>query len=222
MSTWLSRLTLNQRLALVALVLGAGAVAATPTRTGSVTIAPLELALIVQKGADHLSARDLAGRLIAGRADLRIIDLRDESAYLAYHIPSAENIPIAALQSAEIAHNESLLVYGDDGAHAAQAWFLLKARGFRGAYMLRGGLAEWREQVLFPVLPEATTPDRQRENERLARVAAHFGGAPRAATGGEPALAMPAAPRVEVPAPRIDGPAGAAGARPAPRRKEGC
>ena len=215
-----SRLTTNQRLAALAFVLGLVAIAATPTRGGSVTIVPEELAIAIERKADHVTAPDLADWIIQGRADFRIVDLRTEAAYATYRIPGAENLPIASLPGVPLARNEKILLYGEDGVHAAQAWFLLKARGHKAAYMLDGGLEAWKTQVLYPRLADATTPQARQRNERLRIVSLHFGGTPLAA--GEPgtsaALAALAPPTPPVPS--VKSPAAA---RPVPKkRKEGC
>jgi rhodanese-related sulfurtransferase len=221
---YLSKLTTNQRLALLAFVLGAAAIGATPTRQGSVTISPRDLGLIVQRDADHVTVQALADDLVKGQARYRVIDVRGEAAFNSYHLPTAENIPIAALGAADLPRNERLLLYGEDGVHAAQAWFLLKAKGYPAVYVLSGGLAEWNEQVLHPGLAEPATPDARRANEQRAAVAAFFGGLPRAAAG----VAAPAAPAVPAvaavmppAAPALQMPAGAKPKAPV-KKKEGC
>jgi rhodanese-related sulfurtransferase len=222
----LAKLTTNQRLALLALVLGAVAIGAVPARQGRVTLDPQDLALIVQREADHVSVQALADDLVKGQAGFRVVDLRNEAAFNAYHLPTAENIPIGALAAADLPRNERILVYGDDGVHAAQAWFLLEANGYRGVYMLRGGLAEWNDQVLHPALAEPATADQRRENERRAAVAAFFGGAPRAAASAAgPGIPAPSPVASAVPAaqaPVVQMPAGSARPKAPVKKKEGC
>jgi rhodanese-related sulfurtransferase len=217
-----SRLTTNQKLAVMALVLGGIAVVAEPQRGHAVSISPKELALIVEKEVDHVTARDLARWIIEGRADYRILDLRDEKQYAEYHIPGAELVPLRALPDQSYSPAEKLVLYSDGGIHSAQAWFLLKARGARNAYMLLGGLDAWKSGVLFPTLVEAPTADQQKHNEELRNVAAHFGGQVMLpAAGGAPAMAV-AAPAVAMP--KVEAPsAPAGGVAAAPKkRKEGC
>jgi len=215
-----SRLTTNQRLAALAFVLGLVAIAASPTRDGPLTVVPEELAIAIARKADHVSASDLADWIIQGRADFRLVDLRAEAAYATYRIPGAENLPIASLPGAALARNEKILLYGEDGVHAAQAWFLLKARGHQAVYMLDGGLEAWKNLVLYPRLAGATTLEARQRNERLRTVSLHFGGSPLAAgdAGSSPAAAAPAGPLPPVPS--VKSPAAA---RPAPKKKkEGC
>jgi rhodanese-related sulfurtransferase len=224
MFQWFSKLTTNQRLALLAFVLGAVAIGATLTRQGRVTVSPRDLGLIVQRGADHVTVQALADDLVKGQARYRIIDVRGEVPSNAYHLPGAENLSIAALPDAGLPKNERFLLYADDEVRAAQAWFLLKAEGYPAVYLLRGGLAAWTEQVLQPVLQQATTTEQRRENDQRAAVAAFFGGTPRP-PAGVAAPATPAAPPVAVAppaAPALQMPAGAAKPKAPVKKKEGC
>jgi rhodanese-related sulfurtransferase len=217
---WLARLTVNQTLAVVAFVLGAGALFAHPTTGATVRIDPQELAVIVQRGADRVAPLELANWIIEGRTDYRLIDLRDQSQYVVYHIPTAENIPLAALPSADIARNEKIIVYSDDGARSAQAWFLLRAKGFTGAYMVTGGIDGWKQTVLFPVLAQGAD---QASTAKIRAISSHFGGTPLAAAAG--AAAIPGAPdQPAVDVAKLPPPPPAAGVATVkkPKKKEGC
>jgi rhodanese-related sulfurtransferase len=214
---------LNRRLAVAAVALGLVAIAAQPTRAGRVTVPSRDLALSAQRGADQVSASELADWIVAGRADFRLIDLRDEAAFAAYRIPNAEHVPIARLLDAPLSRNETIVLCADDGVKASQAWFLLKANGYHGAYMLTGGLEGWKTVVLFPRLRDGAGADAQRENDLLRARAERFGGRPlAAATAGADATLAPPPPLPPAPlvaAPLLPG----GGAKPAARkRREGC
>ena len=226
MRNWMSTLTLNQKLALGAVVLGAIALFATPYPGSSVTLDAKELALAVAKEADHVEAPELAAWIIESRADYRLVDLRSESEYAEYHIPGAVNVPMGSLTDAGLGRQETLVLYSDGGIHSAQAWMLLKAQGYKGVYMLKGGLEEWKDRVVFPVLADNPTPDERPRDERLRTISTFFGGQPRMASAvaaggpGMPGIAMPNAPALpKVAAP----PSPAGGAKPgAAKKKEGC
>ena len=90
--------------------------------------------------------------------------------------------------------------------------------------MLRGGLAEWNDEVLHPVLVGATTAEQRRQNEERAAVAAFFGGTPRteapSSSSSAPAVVAPQVVRAPA-APTLRMPNG--GAKPIPaKKKEGC
>ena len=209
-----SRLSLNQKLAALALVLGLVAVFAHPVAGGSVNMSPKELALVVSKEVDHVDPLELADWIVAGRSDFRLVDLRDAQAYAQYHIPGAENVPLASLPDAGLLKNERIVVYSDGGIHSAQGWFLMRAKGYRGVYILRGGLDDWKDLVLFPAASGSTAGDATR-----AALAAHFGGALR--SGSSAAASSPAIPAL----PKIDAPVGSSTSEPAAggkKKKEGC
>jgi rhodanese-related sulfurtransferase len=225
MKTWFSRLTLNQRLAIAALLLGVVAIGASPYQGDQVRFNAREVATEVQDGTDHLPAAEVAEWIVQGRSDFRLVDVRDEKAFAQYHIPTAENIPIAALADADLGRNETLVLYSDGGSDAAQAWFLLTAKGHRGARIIQGGLEEWRSDVLYPRLAPNPTPEEARHNARLTSVSAHFGGQPRAGGGAGDlggAVAMRPAPGTPtVQAPKLDAAAATTAKKPA-KKKEGC
>lgn len=222
---WWTTLSLNQRLALLAFALGAVALAAQPMRGSRASIDSRELALAVQRGADRIDVAELADWIMTGRADYRLIDLRPEKAYAEYHLPGAENIPLATLPDAELLRNEKLVLYAEDGVKASQGWFLLKAKGFKGVYMVKGGLDQWKSEVLYPVLGQADTAEAIIANAKRAAISTHFGGTPRtmgdqasAAATPEAAAAAPAA--VATPVPPSAAPVRKTAA--APKKKEGC
>jgi hypothetical protein len=220
MMRWLSRLSTNQRLALVAFMLGLVAVFARPTQGGSVTLSPQELAVIVQKEVDHVRPLELADWIIKGRVDYRLIDLRDEQAFAAYHIPGAENIQLAALPSSDLARNEKVVLYSDGGIHAAQAWFLLRAKGFRAVYMLFGGLDGWKEEVLFPTIAADAPASQPADIAKVRAVCAYFGGTPNGGPAGQVAAGGAAMPTMSAAMPKLTMPSGN---KPAPKKKkEGC
>jgi hypothetical protein len=191
---------LNQRMAAVALTLGALTLLGSPSPGGAVTLDTRELADIVESEVDHITADELAGWIVQGRADYRLIDVRSPEAYAEYHIPSAESATLRDLYDYPLYRNEKIVLYSDGGIHSAQAWFLLRARGFAGSYILLGGLDAWTDDVLFPELPVDATPAQVAEFEQRSRVSELFGGQPRAG-GGAVERGGVELPKVAPPAP---------------------
>ena len=217
----LARWSLKSKLALAAFLLGAVAVFGDPYGGGTVTIRPQELATLVTREVDHVTVDQLAGWIVQGRADYRLLDLRSPVEFATYHIPGAENVPLADLPGQDVARNEKIVLYSDGGIHAAQGWFLLAAKGHPAAYILLGGLDEWKDRILYPVLPADATPEQRAAFEKARQVSAYFGGTPRLGVTAETTTALaapaPALPRVQAPPPAA-APAGAA----RKKKKEGC
>jgi hypothetical protein len=97
---------------------------------------------------------------------------------------------------------------------------VLKGMGYTRVYTLLEGLDAWKDEVLFPVVPQSPTAEQQAKFERSAQVAKFFGGQPRAAAvpGAEP-VALP----TQAAMPRVVAPTLPAGAGGGPKKKrEGC
>lgn len=218
MKNLLANSTLNQRLAAIALVLGALAlVAGDPYQGRSATVDTQELAIIVEREVDHVSPAELADWIIQGRSDYRLIDLRSGKEFTTYAIPGAEHAPVSQLVDLGLMKNEKIVLYSDGGIHSAQAWFLLRSQGYQGVYILRGGLEAWNDEVLFPALADNADAATRIDFARTAEVSKYFGGSPR--TGGTQEQAT----RPSIVAPRLDAPtatAPVAGGK--KKKKEGC
>jgi len=205
----------NWILAAVAVALAAVSIGGDPYRGHVVTLDTKELGMIVDAKVDHVTAEELADHLIQGRIDQRILDLREPTSYAEYHIPSAENVVLGDLVDYPLYRNEQIVLYSDGGIHSAQAWFLLRAQGFKGVYMLLGGLDAWKDEVLFPSLPPAANPEEIAEFERLAQVSQFFGGSPQQGSGEEFAA-------TPVQMPTVEAPSQVPVAKKKKKRKEGC
>jgi hypothetical protein len=215
---WISRLSLNQRLGGLALALGALAVFANVTPGHTVTLNAKELLTGVERQEDHVTPSELAAWIVEGRTDYRLVDIRDERAFAEYHVPTAESVPLATVLDGALGRTEKIVLYGDGGIHAAQAWMVLKGKGYTQVYTLLGGLDAWKDDVLFPVMPQSPTAEEQAKFDRAVHMAKYFGGQPRAAVApGAAPMALPAT------APSVAPPTLPAGAGSAPKKKrEGC
>ena len=214
----LSKLSLNQKLGVLALGLGALAVFANVAPGHTVTLNAKELLTSVERQEDHVTPPQLAAWIIEGRADYRLVDIRDEKAFAEYHIPTAENVPLATVLDGPLSRTDTIVLYGEGGIHAAQAWMVLKGRGFARVYTLLEGLDAWKDEVLFPVTPQSPTPEQQAQFERAGQVAKYFGGQPRAAaTPGSEPMALP----TQAVMPAVAPPTLPAGAGPK-KKREGC
>jgi rhodanese-related sulfurtransferase len=220
---WLCRLGLNRALGLLAFVLGAVAIFAQVYPDRTVTVHETALTTANIRGEAHVAPRELAGWIVEGRADYRLIDLRDEGAFDEYHVPTAENVPLSAIREHGLLRNEKIVLYADTDLLAAKAWILLRGRGYQGVYTLQGGLDAWKDQVLFPMMPESPTPGEQARFREAAHVAKFFGGQPRAAASGSEAQPLDMS-TLQASAPAVAAPSLPAGGGGRGRRapREGC
>ncbi|HEX2076327.1 MAG TPA: rhodanese-like domain-containing protein [Longimicrobium sp.] len=188
----------HRLLAGTAAVLGALALVAGGTGASRQGIDVVRLAREVEAEADHVTALELAAWIRDGRPRLRIIDVRSPAEFAEYGIPTAENLSLTALARGAFRPDETVVLYSEGGAHAAQGWFLLKARGVERVYFLREGLYEWLTQVMSPVLSEGATAAQRAAFDSAAALSRYFGGVPRAGgaapAGDDASAALPGSP----------------------------
>lgn len=138
-----------------------------------------ELARIVERQEDHITAVELADWIRSRRSDLRVLDVRTQVAFDDMHIPTAERVSLDSLTSLTLQPSETIVLYSDATAHAAQGWVFLQALGFRRVYFLRGGMYEWVDQVLRPTLAADATDAERDAFAHVADLSRYFGGEPR-------------------------------------------
>ena len=169
-------------LALLAVVAGSPTRAASGTGA-SASLDAAALATEIEHEDDHVTARELAEWIRSNKPGLRVLDVRSDSEFARYHIPSAELASLTAVAARAPVPGETLVLYSEGGAHAAQAWVLLRARGHEHVYFLRGGLLDWIDDVMSPIV----SGDSASYDAALSR---YFGGVPRSER--VPAGVMPA------------------------------
>ncbi len=178
-------MNLNRRLGVSALVCGVAApLAGSPYLPRTGTADTDAIAKLIIDGQDHVSALTLAAWI---RANKRAPNEFGEGA-----IPTAENLPLAALLRTRFAVDDVIVLYSEGGAHAGQAWTLLRTMGVHNAWFIAGGLADWHDEVLAPVLSRNATPAEALAFEATAELSRYFGGTP---SIGDPA-GKPATARV--------------------------
>ena len=154
MKKFFSDLSTNKKLALFAMVLGVIALfAGNPYGGTTIKVNEKDIALSTVGNADKVSVTDLADWIIKGKSDYELVDLRSEEKYNEYTIPNSQCIPLPQISSSELLRNQKIVLFSDDDVTASQAWFILKSKGYKGVYILDGGLDAWKEKVLFPKAP---------------------------------------------------------------------
>jgi rhodanese-related sulfurtransferase len=176
-----ARRTLRWWLAGIAGALAVLAAASSVRRGGMTQSATRDLAAEIEHEDDHVTALELARLIHDRKPGLRVLDVRSDSEFATYHIPSAERMPLSALATLMPREDETLVLYSEGGAHAAQGWVLLRASGHRHVYFLRGGLLDWMEDVMSPALPNDSS------RASIAALSRYFGGVPRIGVAPLPA-----------------------------------
>lgn len=137
------------------------------------------IAAEIETGADHIDALELAALIKAGTPGLRILDLREKLDTSTYVIPGAMPVSMRDLDTVRVMPDERLVLYSDGGAHAAQAWVLLRVRGIQNARVLKDGMAAWEDEVLSPLLPSVPDDSAKARFQQARALSLWFGGVPR-------------------------------------------
>jgi rhodanese-related sulfurtransferase len=179
MKKFFSELSTPKKLALVAFILGLIAVfAGSPYSGSTITVNAKDLALTTVKNSDKVNVFELADWIIKEKSDYTLVDLREEKQFTEYFIPTAVNISLETLPESGLLRNQKIILYADNNLEAAQAWFILKSKDYRGVYLLDGGLEKWKDEVLFPKLAVDATPQQIAEFEKRKEISQFFGGVP--------------------------------------------
>lgn len=136
------------------------------------------LAQRIASGEDHITAAELADRLIKDQRDFELVDIRDEQDFSTGHIQGARHIPLARLIAADslasLPAGRTIVVYSNGSAHAAQAALLLHLTG-RDALALLGGYNYWQAYLHDPEKAGIAEMD-PAEHERYQAVSCYFAG----------------------------------------------
>jgi rhodanese-related sulfurtransferase len=177
MKKFFSNLSLNIKLALIALTLGVIALfAGDPYGGTTIKVNEKDIALSTVGNSDRVYVAELADWIIKDKADFELIDLRSEEKYNEYSIPNAQCIPLVQLPGSELQRNQKIILYSDDDVASSQAWFILRSKNYKGVYILDGGLNAWKEKILFPKAPINGSKDEIAQFEKMKEVAKFFGG----------------------------------------------
>jgi uncharacterized protein len=179
MKKFFGELSTPKKLALIAFALGLIAVFAGSPYVGStITVNAKDLALTTVKNSDKVNVLELADWIIKEKSDYTLVDLRDEKEFSEYFIPTAVNISLETLPESGLLRNQKIILYADDDLKAAQGWFILKSKDYKGVYILDGGLEKWKDEVLFPKLAADASTEQIAEFEKRKEISQFFGGVP--------------------------------------------
>jgi rhodanese-related sulfurtransferase len=161
-----------------------GSTTRSPQVVGDVDVRGIADEIAAEK--DHVTPLDLAEWIRSCKEGLRVVDVRSPGDGEDAALPTAERIDLRALMTTPFASTDTVVVYSDESTHAAQAWVLLRALGYRQVFFLRGGRAAWESEVLHPTLADDASDDAQAHFARASSLSRYFGGIPRAGTGKKP------------------------------------
>lgn len=125
--------------------------ACSPSNETDVSLA--DVAQAAARQDDRVSVEDVAGWLIEGRGDFKLIDVRSPDDFEDGMIGEAENIPVTQLITEDVLRSlprdRMVIVYSNGSENAAKAVVLLRLKGI-DAHLMAGGYNAWHEHILNP------------------------------------------------------------------------
>ncbi len=121
-------------------------------------LSPDQLLLDLTGNERYASTDQVADWLINKDPSLRLVDVRDHSAFDTFTLPGAVNIPldkILAPENRELLDCEryTVVFFSNDDLTAEHAWQLSRRNGCKSAYVMQGGLNEWTATIFDPQEP---------------------------------------------------------------------
>ncbi len=118
---------------------------------------------IIQPGR-YVSTNKVAKWMIEKDPSIELIDVRGADQYKAFSLPNAINIPLDSLITPSGSEyfgipGTRVVLFANDDILSDQAWVLLRRLGFKGNYVMKGGLNRWIETIIRPKKPSETDPE---------------------------------------------------------------
>jgi len=119
--------------------------------------------------------REVAELLADTQVYTLVLDVRDESAFNLFHLPSSRRVAPAGLETPEslkllksAPDNEVIFIVSEGEGGATEAWKILAASGVQNVYVLEGGISRWRE--VFPSAADVSTHSDHPDFERKVKL----------------------------------------------------
>ena len=126
----------------------------------------------------YINPEQFADLLIAKKQNLTVVDLRGRKDYNDYHIPSAINVGASKINPNVFDKDNMIVFYSGRDNISKAVQYKFEKEGFKDAYFLNGGIDDWMNKILFPVLPENSSEAEKKNFEKIERRSMYFGGQP--------------------------------------------
>lgn len=162
------RFTLNQKLAAFAFIVSLLAMIIS-------LILPYRAEEKENSYVDFISVLDLA-QDIRHKENLSLIDLRSTSDFEKFNIPSSINLTLSELFEYETPESSFTVLYSDNDIQSEQAYFMLKGLGKTQNFILKGGVNDWYDYILYPKLPKTIPDSSEVLVKEIKALSSFFGG----------------------------------------------
>ena len=129
------------------------------------------------KSVKVIDAKELAEWIIEKRDDFYLIDIREINEFDQYHIPFALSSSGKESINSTINKKAAIIIYDKSSRYSIEKLKPLISSRKEKAYVLKGGMNEWINTILFPDLRDNSDLNEE-EIEKIHKMSAYFGGKP--------------------------------------------
>ena len=128
-----------------------------------------ELLQDVNTKTAFMTTDEIADLIVKKDPSIQLIDVRNQADYEKFHLPNAINIPLTDLYNEnwiEVFSQDAKknILYSNGTVDANSAWMLLRLKGYKNVFVMKGGTNFWYETQLQP-----TRPSDLSDNEEMAK-----------------------------------------------------
>ncbi len=144
-------------------------------------ISPKELLYQISQNKRYFSTDQIAKAIIGKNPSFILVDVRTPEEYAKFTLNGALNIPFDSLMNADFnsyldQNTYKVVLFSNGSSLADQAWLLLHRMGYKGTYVMKGGLNKWIETIIRPEKPTDLTSEKDRERYQFRKTASLFFG----------------------------------------------
>lgn len=113
---------------------------------------------------------------IKNRESISLIDVRPSTEFEEFNIPTAINLSLAELITSELPQDDPIVIYSGDELLSEQAYFMLSGLGKNHIFVLKGGVHDWYDFILYPKLPKEIPESNDSLAKEVKSLSSFFGG----------------------------------------------
>lgn len=127
-------------------------------------VSPKSLLWEITQPTRFMSTDQVAKLIIDKNPALILVDVRSPKEYSEFTLPNALNVPMDSMAGSSSLQyfgvkGTKVVLFSNDDILADEAWVLLRRQGFKGTYVMKGGLNRWINTIIKPQPPAETQPE---------------------------------------------------------------
>jgi rhodanese-related sulfurtransferase len=155
-------------LSILVIVLGGMAAILPDAQNNSLELNEKQLHQELLNESHYIAIDELVDLLVNQDPSVQLIDLRSPEDFSKDALPGAMNIPFDSILSENYVYflDQTAvrnILYSGTAKEATEGWMITRQKGFRNNYVLKGGLNQWKKDILNPEYPGSSASEEEFE-----------------------------------------------------------